>query len=147
MVTEQSAHEENSELRYQVRLLIHHPNIDPDRITEILGLTPQLSAIAGSVRKTRTGTVLPGLHRSSVWSHWFCVEGHRHFFTEVEKMIDKLEPHKALLTEITGSEGSIDLIVDMPGDVNLGSTLGWRYMARLSDLHIDLGIEVFPDMH
>jgi hypothetical protein len=147
MVTEQSADEENSELRYQVRLLIHHPNIDPDRITEILGLTPHLSVKAGSVRKAPNGVILPGPQKFSVWSHSFRVEGHRHFFTDVEKMIDRLEPHKALLNEIAGSGGSIYLIVDMPGDVNLGSTLGWRYMARLSDLHIDLGIEVFPDMH
>jgi hypothetical protein len=147
MVTEQSADEENSELRYKVRLLIHHPNIDPDRITEILGLTPQVTAKAGSVRKAPNGVVLPGLHKFSVWSHSFRVEGHRHFFTDVEKMIDRLEPHKTLLNEIASSGGSIYLIVDMPGDVNLGSTLGWRYMARLFDLHIDLGIEVFPDMH
>jgi hypothetical protein len=61
-------------------------------------------------------------------------------------MIDRLEPYKALRSEIAGSGGSIDLIVDLPGDVNLGSTLGWRAMARLSNLHIDLGIEVFPEM-
>jgi hypothetical protein len=147
MVTEQNTDEEHNELRYEVRLLIRHPNIDPDRITETLGLTPHLSAKAGSVRKAPNGVVLPGLHKFSVWSHSFRVEEHRHFFTDVEKMIDRLEPHKALLTEIADSGGSIELIVDMPGDVNLGSTLGWRYMARLSDLHIDLGIEVFPDMH
>jgi hypothetical protein len=147
MVTEQSADEEHNELRYEIRLLIKHPNIDPDRITETLGLAPQVTAVAGGIRKTRTGAILPGPHKVSAWSHSFRIEGNRRFFSDVEKMIDRLEPHKALLTEIADSGGSICLIVDMPGEVNTGSVLHWRYMARLSDLHIDLGIEVFPDMH
>jgi hypothetical protein len=145
MVTEQMTDEEYSELRYSVRLLIHHPHIDPDRITETLGLTPHLSAIAGSVRKAPNGVILPGRHRTSVWSHSFSVERHRHFFSEVVKMIDRLEPHKALLHEIADSGGFMSLIVNLPGDVNLGSNFRWREMARLSDLHIDLGVEVFPE--
>jgi hypothetical protein len=146
MVTEPLANDENSELRYRVRLLIHHPNIDPVRITETLELTPHLSAMAGGVRKAPNGAILPGPHKLSVWSHSFRVEGHRRFFVEVEKMIDRLEPHGALLTEIATSGGFITLVVDLPGEVNLGSTLPWREMARLSNLHVDLGIEVFPDM-
>jgi hypothetical protein len=145
MVTEQMTDEENSGLRYRIRLLIHHPHIDPDRITETLGLTPHFSAIAGSVRKAPNGAILPGPHRTSVWSHSFRVEGHRRFFSEVLKMIDRLEPHKTLLHEIADSGGFMCLIVDLPGDVNLGSNFRWREMARLSDLHIDLGVEVFPD--
>jgi hypothetical protein len=145
MVTEQTVDDENSQLRYRVRLVIHHPNIDPDHITETLGLTPHHSAIAGSVRKTPKGTILPGPHRTSVWSHSYRVERHRHFFSEIAKMIDRLEPHKALLHEIDESGGSICLIADLPGEVNIGSEFPWRDMARLSDLHIDLGIEVYPE--
>jgi hypothetical protein len=80
-----------------------------------------------------------------LWSHSFRVERHRLFFSEVVKRIDRLEPHKALLNEIAGSEGSICLIADLPGDVNIGSEFPWRDMARLSDLHIDLGVEVYPE--
>jgi hypothetical protein len=50
-----------------------------------------------------------------------------------------------LNARVTDSGGSVDLIFALPGAVYLGSTLGWRDMARRSDLHIDLGIEVFPE--
>jgi hypothetical protein len=145
MVTDRSDDEENSELRYRIRLLIHHPTVDPERITKTLGLSPQHSAIAGTVRKGPKGAILPGLHKTSAWSHSYRIERHRLFFSEIVKMIDRLEPHKALLTELADSGGYLSLIVDLPGDVNLGSDLGWRDMARLADLHIDLGVEVYPD--
>jgi len=145
MMTEQDPDEDQSDLRYRVRLLIHHPNMDPSRITKALGITPHLSVMAGGERRTRTGAVLPGPHAFSIWSYSFSVEGKRHFFSDVERMADTLEPHKDLLAEIDSSGGSINLIFDLPGDVNLGSELGWREMARLADLHVVLGIEVFPD--
>jgi hypothetical protein len=144
MVTEPMPDKEDSELRYSVRLLIKHPDIDPVRITETLGLTPHLSATAGSERRNPAGAIVPGPHKVSVWSHSFDVKGKRRFFSDVEKMIDKLEPHEVLLSEIANSGGSIILIIDLPGDVNIGSTLHWRELARLSALHIDLGVEVFP---
>jgi hypothetical protein len=145
MVTEQMVDEENRDLRYRIRFVIHHPDIDPDRITKSLGLTPHHSAIAGSVRKAPNGVILPGLHRTSSWSHSYRIERHRHFFSEIVKIIDRLEPHKDLLNEIAGSGGSLCLIADLPGDVNIGSEFPWRDMARLADLHIDLGVEVYPE--
>lgn len=134
-------------LRYSVRLLIRHPNIDPDRITSTLRLTPHLAAVAGSVRKNPLGAVLPGLHKDSVWSYWFRAERKRQFFSDAAKLIDKLEPHKTFLTEIEQGGGSICLILDLPGDINMGSVLSWRDLARLGALRIDLGIEVFPEFN
>jgi hypothetical protein len=146
MVNDGLTDEEDSDLRYSVRLLIRRPNIDPNLITEHLGLTPDDFVIAGSERRTPKGDLLPGKHRMSAWSHSFRTERHRHFFSDVERMIGILEPQKSFLVHLVDGGGFVDLIVDMPGDVNLGSSLGWRAMARLADLRIDLGIEVFPHM-
>jgi hypothetical protein len=55
MTSAQADDAESRDLRYQVRLLIRHPAIDPDRITSKLGLTPHLSAMVGSVRKNPRG--------------------------------------------------------------------------------------------
>jgi hypothetical protein len=147
MVTYESDFEKNESFRFGIRLLIKHPNIDPDRITKTLQLTPDLSAKMGGVRKNPAGVVLPGLHKHSVWSHSFRVERNRFFFSEAVKLIDRLEPHKALLVEIQNSGGSICLIVDLLGDTNIGDVFSWRDMARLGALRIDLGIEVFPDFN
>src|SRR6516225_3113675 len=119
MVTEPAADDEGNALRYTVRLLIKHPNIDPDRITETLGLTPHHCAIAGSGRRTPDDAVRPGTHKASVWSYSFDVIGKRRFFSDVEKLIERLEPHRTLLTEIANGGGNTDLIVHLPGDVNI----------------------------
>jgi hypothetical protein len=147
MTSAQTDDAESKDLRYQVRLLIRHPAIDPDRITSTLGLTPHLSAMVGTVRKNPVGTVLPGLHKHSVWSHSFRTGGNRRFFRDVVKLIDKLEPHQAFLIEIGKGGGSVCLILDMPGDTNIGDVFPWREMARLAALQVDLGIEVFPDFN
>jgi hypothetical protein len=103
------------------------------------------AAIAGSARETPAGTILSGVHKVSLWSHSFGVKGNRRFFSDVEKMIKKLESHKALLAEISNGGGTIDLIIHLPGDINIGDVFLWRDMARLSALQISLGIEVFPN--
>ena len=145
MTITQVADEESDLFKYQVRLLIKHPTIDPTRITNSLGLSPNISAIAGSARQTPAGTTLSGVHGVSLWSHSFTVKGNRLFFSDIVKMINKLEPHKALLAEIASSGGSIDLIIHLPGAINIGDVFPWREMARLCALQINLGIEVFPN--
>jgi hypothetical protein len=147
MVIDEWDFEKNESLRFKIRLLIRHPNIDPDRITRTLQLTPHLSAMMGSVRKGPKGAALPGLHKDSVWSHSFRVERNRFFFSDAVKLIDKLEPHRAFLVEIDKSGGSISMVLDLPGDTNIGDVFPWREMARLCDLRINLSIEVFPEFN
>jgi hypothetical protein len=43
------------ELRYSVRLLIKHPNIDPTKITEKFGFDPKMTHVAGTPRKDPKG--------------------------------------------------------------------------------------------
>ena len=147
MAIEEWDFEKNESLRFKIRLLIRHPTIDPDLITSTLQLRPHLSAMVGSVRKTPKGAVLSGLHKDSIWSHSFRVEKNRWFFSDAAKLINKLEPHKAFLVGLDKSGGSISLIVDLPGDTNIGDVFPWREMARLSALRISLGIEVFPEFN
>lgn len=69
------------------------------------------------------------------------------FFSDAVKLIDRMEPHKAFLIEIEKSGGSASLVLDLPGDTNIGDVLPWREMARLCAMRIDLSIEVFPDFN
>jgi hypothetical protein len=136
---------ESKRLRYKVRLLIRHPSIDPVLITEELGLIPRMSALAGNARITPRGEPLPGLHKVSMWGYSFLVEGKRLFSEDLQKMIDVLQPHATFLAKITEDGGNIELIFHLPGDINIGDDISWRDLKRLSDLQIDLGIEVFPN--
>ena len=134
-------------LRYSARILIKHPDIDPARITEALRLKPNMSHLAGSPRMTPKGGPLPGVYKESAWSHWYRVERNRLFFSEVGKLLDWLEPHKDFLRGIVDSGGTIDIILHLPGDTNIGDHFRWQDMARLAALRIDLGIEVFPEFN
>ena len=87
-----------SSLRYSIRLLIKHPNIDPARITNILRMKPSSFGKAGTPRVTSAGKILPGVHKESGWSSGYCVERNRLFFLDVVKLIDKLKPHKDFCT-------------------------------------------------
>ena len=134
-------------LRYGIRILIKHPTIDPSKITQVLGIRPNSTTMVGEPRKTPKGASLPGVYRESTWSHWFNVQRNRLFFQDVTKLVETLEPHKQFLHELADQGGTVDLIVNLPGDINIGDDFGWRDMARLVALRIDLGIEVFPDFN
>lgn len=136
--------EENQPYRFEIRLLIKHPRIHPDLITKKLGLMPHMAHLAGTPRKTPIGTPLPSVYRESAWGYSFRVDGKRHFFEDVVKLIEAVEPHAGFLSEIADTGGSVSLIVSLPGEINIGDTLPIQELARLSMLKIDLGIEVFP---
>jgi hypothetical protein len=71
---------DDNRYRYEVRILIRHPSMDPARITQGLGVVPKASAMLGGERRAPNGKLLPGTHKASFWSDWFEVEGNRKFF-------------------------------------------------------------------
>jgi hypothetical protein len=56
-----------SEYEFTISLRIRHPNIDPSRITEALGIEPQHTWRAGQMRRAPTGDELEGVYRESYW--------------------------------------------------------------------------------
>lgn len=81
----------------------------------------------------------------NVWGHNFKTIGRRDFFSDLEKLVEKLSPHKRAFTRFVGQGGTIEVIIELAGDVNIGDSISWRSLAALSGLKIDLGIEVFPE--
>lgn len=136
--------EENSKLRFVVRLLIKHPNLDPGLISERLAMLPNMTQLVGTKRKTPKGVSIGGTYRESRWGWSIRVAGKRSFFDDVTDLANRLKPHKKFLSEIIDSGGTIEVIVHLPGDVNIGWTLDWQEMEKLAELQINLGIEVFP---
>ncbi len=139
--------DDNNRYRYAMRLLIRHPTIDPNTITKELGLAPVVANHAGSQRVTPTGTVLPGVYNATTWGYSARFNGGKYFYEEVRKLIFFLEPHKHFLSNIVDTGGAIDLIVNLPGDINMGDLMIWQVMAQLVTLKVNLGVEVFPDFN
>lgn len=135
---------ETEELSFSIRLLIKHPSCDPSEITRELGLTPHLAHKVGDARQTPKGTSLPGTYRETAWGHTIRVTGERYFFRSAEALIGKLEERASFLQHLSETGGTVCLIFNLRGEHNVGDDLGWRSLARLVALRVDLGVEVFP---
>lgn len=131
---------------YNIVLLIKHPSIDPEVITKQIGLEPFMVRRFGEPRMTPKGTQLEGDWEDSAWSCRFEYEDKRAFFESVDRLIVELEPHHEFLSHLVLDGGNICLIVNLPGERNIGDVLNWKLMERITNLKIDIGIEVFPSI-
>lgn len=137
--------DDNARYRFGVRLLVKHRKIDLSYLTKALGMEPDTLWLAGARRTSPRGEIISGVYRDSVWSHAIEINGKRAFFSELNKFVRKLTRHKSALRRTTRTGGKVELIVELPGGVNIGDSISWESMKTLSALCIDLGIEVFPE--
>jgi hypothetical protein len=146
MTEQKKASKRRPRRRFKVILLIVHPTIDPRRISNELGLKPYVSFRKGHPATAPSGHVLPHLPLESRWNHIYKFNGPKHALaTSVERLLDSLASHRSFFQRMCRQGGSTQLYVQMPGDVNNGSTFPWELLKKLSDIRIGLGIEVFPN--
>lgn len=130
--------------RFNVVLLIRHPDIDPELISRELSLKPYSAFKNGSVRTLPNGNVLPGLATQSSWNHIYRYSGDHQLGEVVEGVVKLLEEHKAFVLKLCLQGGSCQIYLQLPGDVNVGGVLPWQLMHRISSVRAELGVEVFP---
>lgn len=82
----------------------------------------------------------------AVWSRVSETRGERGFFAEVTDVVSWLEGRRAFVREVLNSKGSIEVIVQLPGDRNIGDSWSAGAMARAATLGVSLGVEVFPSI-
>jgi len=132
--------------RYTLDLLIDHPDMSPDTITRRLGLAPQYSWARGEPRRTPAGTRLGGVRKETMWRHVIRKKGRRNFFGGLREFVTRLRRKRDFLAQLTSGGGRVTLIVNLPGDVNMGDVLEPQTLRLLSELGMELGVEVFPKM-
>ena len=59
-------------------------------------------------------------------------------------MVRHLQPRHRFLKQWTAEGGRVSLTVNLPGDVNMGDNLEPDTLRLMSELGIELGVEVFP---
>lgn len=136
---------EIEQLKFKIRILIRHPTADPIEITNKLGTDPDNFQKVGEIRKTPRGKAVGGINEYSMWSKSFFFEKERNFFHRASSVIDLFEGNKDFIVNLIDSGGSIQLITDLSGQLNIGDVFSWKDLGRLADLKIDLGVEVFPE--
>jgi hypothetical protein len=119
-----------AEYWYSLRLLACHPSMEVDALTTGFGVEPNFAGRRGD-----------GV---SSWSLVSETKGSRAFFTEVSELLSWLEGRREFLREMVESGGTVEVIVQLPGDRNSGDSWSVKEMARAVDLGVAVGFEVFP---
>jgi hypothetical protein len=118
---------------FSIRVLVHHPSMSVADLTVCMGDEPDHS------REPLDG-------RDAFWSQVGETTGKSGFFSEVSDVVSWLEERGAGIQRILATGGSIQVIVQLPGDRNTGDTWKPSDMARAAALGISLGVEVFPSI-
>ena len=130
--------------RFHVELLIKHPTIAPSAITSALGLEPQIVHAVGERRISANGKTLPGSYPDTRWRYSKeCITSDQWFAGELEALVNRLEPHKAFFDSVLATGGTACVIIQFLGDGYFGDNLSPTILAKLGELRLDFGIEVY----
>jgi len=129
----------------QVCLLIRHPNMEPQKISDALDLEPQHSWKRGTPRMSPKGNRLEGFYKWTSWSHSWEHLGDRLFFHFTQGILDGLVPNQAFFNRLSQEGGSSLFAISLFGQQNIGDNTSLEFQKTLTDMKIQLGVEVFPD--
>ena len=129
---------------FKIRCLIRHPSAQLHTITYGMGHEPDISWEAGSQKKTPTGRKLDHKNTDTMWTRVFLFPGHRDFFACAKEVVDALIGKRDFITHLLETGGTIKVIIDVRGSGNSGGMLPVTLMNLISELGIELGLEVFP---
>jgi hypothetical protein len=104
------------EFQYEVELTVTHPNINPEAITETLGISPQLQAMAGQEATNKRGE---RLGKPALLSYWSCrlhPEPRLNTLTQpldafLGVWLEKLRPHEDFLKALANENAEIQFRV------------------------------------
>jgi Domain of unknown function (DUF4279) len=130
--------------RFHIELFVVHPTLEPADISTALGLEAHFAHRVGDPRRTPKGAPLSGNYPDTRWRH--CVERNvtdQWYASEVTRLLDNLEPHKAFFADLKSTGGKACVIIQFFGD-------GWSdeipraTLAKLVELELALAIECYP---
>ena len=144
MVSTDKQSSDGTSRRFDLALFIIHPTLNSTEITAEMGLQPHFVHSIGEQRTTPTGTLLPGEHKDTRWRHCIRHEVQDQWFVPIlENFVDSMTRHSAFFERVKSRGGSTWLMVSFLGDGHFGDALPTATLAKIADLQLDLGIEVF----
>ncbi len=133
--------------RYAISLRLKHPSRDLAVAGAALGLTSTRVWRAGDRRTSPKGAPLDGVWDASFWTAPLLrgLSRDESLAAAVDGIADRLTPHRDLLRGIVAEGGKAELFIGwfIPSG-NGGDDFGWQLLARLADLRLDLGLDVYP---
>jgi hypothetical protein len=130
---------------FAVSLSITHPSMDPGAISSALALMPSQQTKVGSSRVTPGGVSLKGTYLFSSWGHRFDVRDASDLSECLVPIVERLEAHRLFFQGVVRDGGTIELFCGIFADGNWDESLHHSLLRRLSDLGIDLRLDVYPN--
>lgn len=140
---------DESELRthyhFRISLRVHHPSIDPEQITEALGIKPKHFWKAGEPRQTPTGAPLAGFRLDTYWTAEIAAGRWPLNVNEaIYDVLKRLVRHRSVLHHIRSEDGAVELFVGWFFENQSGDVLTHQCLALAGDLQIDLSFDIYP---
>lgn len=129
--------------KYSVSFRVEHPEIDPHEISAKLSLTPTTSWKAGDRRSSPTGTPLEGHYKTTYWSYTFGESRDMRLADSLESFSLALQPFKEFLLQIRSTGGKCEYFVGWFSDANSGEIFTFQLLSKITDLQIDLSLDIY----
>jgi hypothetical protein len=134
---------------YKLDFRIWHPSIDPQIVTETLGLEPTHFCMAGQPRKTPKGRLLGGIHAESYWSADPFKRGEYMSSDDaaedaISAVLELLRPHKHFLLLLQGQGGRLVLQISSFSARNYAIVLPPDLLMEMAALGISWAHDVHP---
>jgi hypothetical protein len=136
-----------SEYEFTISLRIRHPTVDPDRITNALGIEPQHTWKAGDPRRDPGGEELEGDYRESYWMGRLMdapqlSSGRLSVESVLQRTLDQLRRSHEFLDELNTNGGVAELQVSLYARENFRLELPADSLALLSRLRVSVVLDV-----
>jgi hypothetical protein len=124
-------------------LLITHPSIDPEFISERLGFEPSLANMAGNPVITPSGSRTGSFYKVSKWQYKEHCDASDDWKEQLRSLVGILQQNAALLRTID-AEGGKNLIYFVATDFpHAALEVDSRLLAQMAELKIAFGFEFF----
>jgi hypothetical protein len=133
--------------RLKIALKITHPFLTLLDITRALSLKPTSGWTAGDQRVTPTGHPLEGTRKETYWYRNFPLSRDAQLSSSIKSLLNRLSSRKSFFKKVRAKGGTVELFVGWFINRNSGETLGQDVLKDLSNLQIDLSLDVYPPGH
>ncbi len=138
-----------SDYEFTITLRIRHPDIDPARITAMLGVEPQAAWKKGDPRVGAQGEPLEGAHRESYWTGRLMPSpqlssAHSSVEAEMLKILAQLRKSYEFLQELRSDGAVSELQVSLFARHEFRLDLSAASLELLGRLGLAVALEVHP---
>jgi hypothetical protein len=136
--------EPRTHYHFRISLRVRHPSMDPEQITEALGIKPKHFWKAGEPRQTPKGTPLAGSNRDTYWTAEIAAGRWPLKVNEaIYDILRRLVRHRSFLHHIRAEDGAVELFVGWFFENQSGDVLTHQCLALAGDLQIDLSFDIY----